>query len=238
MASNQPYSLDDLMARIHTLVDNDADTPTSTDEEYETRINLINQAVGKWESQDTFWDELWTTYTHGSTVALGDKDYTLTSLTDMRYPGGYVELVLNGSTSYYEIISPEQYQTFQGEARVVYFTGNNRSGWTLNLGWTPADGDGTVGATIKIPYYKYAQRFTVADLSTVKPEMSDPNYIVYDVAAAKSLLESKNNQYSVYSVEALNCLDRMKAVNEARPYANPLRIEDIDDIAYGAVLGE
>lgn len=232
------YSLQDLQDRIHTLVDNDADTPTQGEDEWNTRLNLINQAIGKWESQDIMWDELWSRHTHGSTVAAGDLDYTLSTLTDMRLPGGYLELVLDGSTSYIEIISPEQYQSFAGEARVAYFTGNNSAGWTLNLGWTPAVGDGTVGATIKFPYYKFATRFTDSSLTTDKSEMSDPNYIVYDVAAAKSVLESKNNQYSVYSVEALNCMDRMKAINEIRANNNPMTIDDVDYIAYGSIIGE
>lgn len=235
MASNAPYTLDDLQTRIHTLVENDSDTPESTDDEYTIRLNLINQSIGKWETEDTLWDELWTTYTHGSTVSTSTT-YTLT-FTDFRFAGGAVQLVLNGATTYVEVISPEQSQ-IQLDRRVVWFTGNNKDGWTLNLGWTPASGDGTYGATIKIPYYKYATRFTSASASTAKPEMSDPNYIVYDVAAAKSLMESRNNQFSIYNTEALIRLDKMKTINELGPHYQNGQVEDNDSIAYNSVMGE
>ena len=236
MASNLPYSLDDLQTRIHTLVENDNDTPETTDDEWEIRLNLINQSIGKWEAEDVFWDELWTTYTHGSTVSTATT-YSLSSLTDFKFAGGSLQLVLNGQTSYVEIISPEQSQ-IDYDRKVVWLTGNNKDGWTLNLGWTPADGDGTYGATIKLPYYKYATRFTSDSLTTAKPEMSDPNYIVYDVAAAKSLMESRNNQFSIYNTEALVRLDKMKQMNEAKAHYQNSKVEDTDSIAYNAVIGE
>lgn len=235
MSSNLPYSLNDIQQRVHTLVENDNDTPTSTDDEYEIRLNLINQSIGKWESEDVLWRELWTSYTHGSTVSSATT-YTLSSLTDMRFPGASVQLVLNGSTSNVEIVDPHQSVLTHGN-KVVWFTGNNKDGWTLNLSWTPTSGDGTYGATIKVPYYKYATRFTTSD-GSVEPEMSDPNYIVYDVAAAKSLMESRNNQFSIYNTEALIRLDKMKQMNEATPHYQNQSVEDTDTIVYGAVMGD
>lgn len=236
MASNLPYTLDDLQTRIHTLVENDNDTPETTDDEWEIRLNLINQSIGKWEAEDVLWDELWTSYTHGSTVTSATT-YSLSSLTDFRFAGGSVQFILNGATTNVEIVSPEQSQ-IDYDNKVVWFTGNNKDGWTLNLSWTPADGDGTYGATIKILYYKYATRFTTDSLTTAKPEMSDPNYIVYDVAAAKSLMESRNNQFSIYNTEALVRLDKMKQMNEAKPHYQNSKVEDNDSIAYNAVIGE
>lgn len=237
MASNAPYTLQDLMNRINTLVNNDADTPSSTDDEWEILLNLINQSIGKYESSDVFWDELWTSYTHASTIAAGDTDYTLT-MTDLRYPGGFVKLTLNGSTNWVEVISPEEYQRYRQETRAVYFTGNASTGWVLNLCWTPATGDGTVGATITIPYYKFATRFTTSSATTDKPEMSDPNFIVYDVAATKSLLESKNNQFSVFSANASDAMDTMRTMNDIKPNYQNNNIDDVDALSFGSVMGE
>lgn len=231
MAAND---LSDLQARINVLVNNDSDTPTSTDDEWTIRLSLINQAIGKWETQDTLWDELWTTYTHDSTVAAGDDDYTITA-TNLRFPGGFVKFTLNGGTYWIEVISPEQFQTYSESARVVYFTGNNKDGWVLNLGWTPVEGDGTVGATITFPYYKTATRLSA---TTDKSEIPDPNFIVYDVAATKSLLESKNNQFGVFSAEALNCLSQMRVMNELKPPYQNMGVENVDFISAGASLGE
>lgn len=236
MPGNLPYSLQDIQDRIQTLVDNDSETPETTDDEWTTRLNLINLAIGKWESSDILWDELWTTYTHPSVIVAGTLTYSLSTLANLRKPGGFLKLTLNGEETEIELISPDVYQSLEGEQKVAYLTGNNLSGWTLNLGWTPAAGDGTTGATMSFPYFKYATRFTSASAVTDKPEMSDPNFIVYDVAAAKSLLESKNNQFSVYSTEAQNCMDRMRLMNEITAPFNDGGLDDLDYIN-GAVIG-
>lgn len=236
MASNLPYTFSDLQSRINSLVNNDVSTPDSDDDEFELITNLINQAVGKWESSDVMWDELWTTHTHASVVAAGDQDYTL-ALTDLKFPGGFIKLTLDGKDSWIEVISPEQFQSHGGSAKVAYFTGNNSAGWTLNLGWSPVAGDGTVGATISFPYYKCAYRFTTSD-TTAKPEMSDPNFIVYDVAATKSLLESQNNKFSIFNTEAQNCMDNMRIMNEVKPHYQNNSVEDVDAISFGSVIGE
>lgn len=235
MATNSPLSLDDLQARIHTLVENDNDTPTSGDDEFAIRLNLINQSIGKWETEDVLWDELWTIHTHGSTVD-SNTTYSLSTLTSMRFPGGSLQLVLNGNTTLIPLISPEESPLHTSD-RVAWLTGNNKDGWTLNLSWTPVSGDGTYGATIKLPYYKYAYRFTASD-GSVEVEMSDPNYIIYDSAAAKSLMESRNNQFSIYNTEALIRLDKMKQMNEASVHNQDNQVEDTDAEVYGAVMGE
>lgn len=232
MANNLPYDLNELQNRINTLVSNDNDTPTNGDDEWNTRLNLIYQSIGKWERANSNWAELWTSYTHGSTVSAGTTTYTLSLLTDLNKLGGWLTLTLDGVDSLVAVVSPEQSQTYVN-ARVCWFTGNNKTGWTLNLGWTPATNDGTVGATISFPYYKYAFK---PELTTDEVEMSDPNFIVYDVAATKSLMESKNNQFSVYSTEALNIMDRMMAMNEINPPYQNNAIEDIDGIN-GSVIG-
>lgn len=231
--TNSPYDLDDLQARINTLVSNDNDTPTEGDDEWNTRLNLIYQAIGKWEHASSDWDELWTSHTHGSVVANGTTTYSLSSLTDLKRPGGWLKLTLSGVETLIEIVSPEQSQKYKN-AKVVWFTGNNYAGWTLNLGWTPTTGDDTVGATISFPYYKYAFKPATG---TDNVEMSDPNFIVYDVAATKSLMESKNNLWSVYNTEALNSMDRMMAMNEINPVYQNNMIEDLDAIN-GAVIGD
>lgn len=233
MATNQPYDLQTLQDRINTLVSNDNATPTSGDDEWNTRLNLIYQSIGKWELASSDWRELWGTSSDGTTVLSGTTTYSLSSLNDMKRPGGWVKLTIDGVDSLVEVVSPEQSQTYKN-ARVCWFTGNNYAEWTLNLGWTPTTGDGTIGATISFPYYKYA--FKPAS-TTDKVEMSDPNFIVYDVASMKSLMESKNNLWSVYNTEALNCMDRMMAMNELNPPYQNNMIEDVDAIN-GAVMGD
>jgi hypothetical protein len=233
MATNLPYDLQALQDRINTLVNNDNDTPADGDDEWLTRLNLIYQAIGNWEAQDVLWNELWTTYTHGSTLSAATT-YVITA-TDFRFPGGYIRLTLNGATSYIPIIKPSQAQSNIDVSRqAAYFTGNNNAGWTLNLTWTPASGDGTFGATLAFDYYKYAFKPATA---AQKPEMSDPNYIVYWVAGQQNLLEGNNNQYSVYDAQSLECLDNMRIMNDLLPDYQDNRVEDVDAL-HGAVLGE
>lgn len=234
MATNLPYDLQTLQDRIHTLVENDPDTPDTTDDEWTTRLNLINQAIGNWESADILWNELWTTYTHPS-VLTGTTTYALSTLADFRFPGGYIRLTLNGITGYIQVIKPSQARQYiDGGGQAAYFTGNNNAGWTLNLTWTPTANDGTLGATLAFDYYKYAIKPSgVSD----KVEMSDPNYIIYWVAAQKNLLESNNNQYSVYDAQATECMDNMRTLNYQLPDYQDNRVEDID-VLHGAVLGE
>lgn len=231
MATTSPATLSDLQASIEVLVNNDVDVPASTDDEYTLRLSLINTAIGNWEETDVYWDELYTSYTHASTIS--GATYTLT-FTDFRYPAGHLQLILNGLTSYIDIVSPEEYETFRDEARVAYLTGNNSAGWTLNLGWTPVVGDDTYGATIKIKYYKYATKLSGA---TDKPEMSDKNYIVYWVTSQKALLEGDSDKYSIYTAEAARCLEQMKIQNTLSPVNSDDVNLDLDAINSNAILG-
>lgn len=235
MALNQPFTLQDVQDQINTNVNNDNDSPSSGDDDWNTVLNLINQAINLWQSQDVFWRELWKTYTHASPVANNTTTYTVANTDFKTPPGGYVRFILDGITSYVAVISPEQYQTYRGSARVCYFTGNNIDGWVLNLGWTPATGDGTVGATIKFDYYKIAHR---PDTSTDKFEMSDPSFIVNWVSAQKALLESQNNKFSVYNTLAQDSMDHMRVMNEIGTNYNGNTLENTDAINYGASLGE
>lgn len=238
MVSNLPYTLQDLQERINSLVNNDTDTPVQNDDDWNLVNNLINQSIGKWESQDVQWDELFTSFTVSPVVTNGVMTYSLSSLTNLKKLGGFLKLTLNGQDTYVEFISPEVYQSLQQEERVAYVTGNEVSGYTLNLGWEPATGDGMVGATMSFPYYKFATRFNTSSATTDKTEMSDPNFIIYDVAAAKSLMESKNNQYSVYANSAAECMDRMRILNEVTAPYNDGAIDDIYFINHNAILGE
>ena len=236
MANNQPYDLQALMDRINTLVSNDSDTPTSStdSDEWNTRLYLIYQAIGTWEDQDVLWNELWKTYTHGSTLS-ATTTYALSSLTDYRFMGGYVRLTLNGATSYIKVISPKQAREYiDASERAAYITGNDNAGYTLNLTWTPASSDGTFGATVVFDYYKRALK---PSATTDEVEMSSPGYIIFWVAAQKALLEGQRNKYSVYDALAVEALDNMRIFNDLLPDYQNNRVQDTDAL-HGAVLGE
>lgn len=227
-------SVQDLMDEIYVAVDNDPTNSTNQDDEWTARLRLINMAIKSWESEDVYWNELWSTYTHGSTVTTATT-YTI-SATDYRYAGSFMKFSLNGSDTYLEIVEPEAgYKYAQSGSKAVYITGNPSSGWTINLTFTPASGDGFYGATMSFNYYKSATRMSTT--TSDKPEMSDPSYIVNYVAYRKNLYNGRSNVAADYQAAAQLCLDNMKARNAMRvPYGNR-EIDDIELIRSNASLG-
>jgi len=239
MANTDPASLQDIMDAINTNVSNDSDTPTQADDsdEWQARLNLIYMAIRIWgTTQDVLWNELWATYTHDAVLS-GVTTYTLT-LTDYRFPGGFLRLTLNGATQYVPIIKSEQAQSYtQNGHKGAYITGNPKDGYVLNLTWTPTAGDGTFGATPVFDYYKYPYKPPGTDPSNEKLEMSDPNFVIFWVSAQKALLESQNNKYTVYDAQATESLDNMRIMNDLLPDYQNNQVENTDALN-GAILGE
>lgn len=224
--------LSTLQDNIHSLLENDSDTPESTDDSYTTRTRLINQAIYQWENErDILWKELWATK-NDQTVAESDTDYT--APTNFKMPGGYVSFILNGSTTKLPVISVEDYQTYDGEERVCYFTGNPQDGYVLNLGWTPASTDPLLGATISYNYYKTADQMSA---TSDKPEMSDPMFIVFWVAAHQSQAEGDFNAYNVFFNQSQEALRRMIIANETGTNHQNEVLEDEQWVQDGIVMG-
>lgn len=236
MANVDPETLQDLQDQINTLVSNDSDTPLSdgSDDEWATRLNLIYAAIRIWgTTQDVLWNELWRTYSHSGNVTAA-QTYTLT-FTDFRFPGGFLRLTLAGAITYIPIINPSKAQQYSSSSRrAAYITGNQKAGFVLNLTWIPVAGDGTFGASIALDYYGFPTKPT---LTTDKVDMSDPNFIVFWVAAIKALEESQNNKYGVFDSQATESLDNMRIMNDLLPDYQDNTLENTD-AAHGAVLGE
>jgi hypothetical protein len=224
--------LQSIQDAIEILVNNDRDTPDVEDDEWTIRLGLINLAIDNWSSEDTLWNELWTTYTHDGSVT-NATTYDLT-FTDFRFPGSQLRLVLNGQTTYVKLVPPGEAQNYVGQGRVAYITGSTSAGFVLNFNWTPAPTDGTYGASIIFDYYKVA---AALENATDEPEMSDTSYITYWAAAQKSLLESQNNKYTVFSNMATQSIETMKLMNTIGPPNQPNVTDDIDALN-GSILGE
>lgn len=228
------------MDAINTNVSNDSATPTLADDsdEWGARLNLIYMAIRIWgTTQDVLWNELWATFTLPSPIA-GSTAISLGTLTDYRFPGGFLRLTLNGGTQYVPIVKAENAQSYiQNGRKGAYITGNPKDGWTLNLTWTPTSGDGTYGATAVFDYYKFPYKPPGTSPSTEKLEMSDPNFVIFWVSAQKALLESQNNKFSVYDAQATECLDNMRIMNDMLPDYQNNQVENTDGLN-GAILGE
>ena len=228
-----PMTVQDLMDEIYVAVDNDPTNSTTQDDEWTSRLRLINMGIKAWEREDVLWNELWSSYTHSATVSTATT-YTI-SATDYRFAGSYMKFTLNGADTYLEIIKPEEgFKYVQIGSKAVYITGNPSVGWTINLTWTPASGDGFYGATMSFNYYKSASRMAV---TTDTPEMSDPSYLVNFVAYRKNLYNGRSNVAQDYLTSSQDCMDDMKMRNAMRVQYGSREIEDLDLIRNNASLG-
>jgi hypothetical protein len=107
----------------------------------------------------------------------------------------------------------------------------------MNLGFTPATGDGFTGMNITFNYYKSSLiPISVTDVNFT-PEMSNPDYIIYWVASQKHLMDGNTNQYEIYSNLADNCLEKMKIFNETKPVDSSNKIDDVELIRNNASFG-
>ncbi len=234
------YTLQTIQDRIHTLVENDPNTPPSTDDEWVVRYQLIKQAINNWESEDVNWNELWSRYTMTQVIAANKTAYSLVSeLPDFNQPGSYVKIIdpTSTGTTYLEVINPADMTKYRDSAWKTYFTGDTGNGYTLNLGWTPSSSDPFIGDQISFMYYKSASTPASATDTTWSPQMSNPDYITFWVAAQKHLMDGNTNQYNVFSSMAQENMDKMKAFNEVRPINSDMRMDDVELIKDNAAFG-
>ena len=107
---------DDIFTSYYNLYRAEADTPSSSDDEYTIALRLANEAVNRWANYDgTYWKELYTTAQSNSTggvvtVTAGTSSYA--APTAMREAGGFVK-ILDGSNNTlrsYPIIDPQEAQ--------------------------------------------------------------------------------------------------------------------------------
>lgn len=238
MAVDQPITLQTLQDAIHTLYENDPNTPATTDDEWIIRYRLILRAIGNWESEDILWNELWKTATLSSTLTAGQAVYP-TGLTDMAFPASSVRLILSTGTQVrLEVINPaEADKAVQAGVRKAYFTGNVGTGFTLNLTVAPVTGESAIGASIVFDYYKAAAVPASATDTTFAAEMSNPDYIVYWVAAQKHLMDSNTNQYTVYSQLADTSMQSMRTFNELLPGNSTTQPDDVEYIRDNSSFG-
>lgn len=212
--------LDFIVQAVHRITEGDVDYPTSTDDDYTLIKDLSNDYLHLWESEEgTLWNELWGEASFAST---GATSYSLSSsVSDMRYPGGYVYLDPGeGATLYWKVIKPEEAQLKQDNSEYwCYFTGNQFAGFTLvfNPNIYPSS-----GGTIKFPYYK-----KVTELSTgaSKVPMSDPYYVVHGVASNIIGSEDPGESNKQFQLSQSR-LKAMKTLNLMVPYYQSNQIKD------------
>ncbi len=235
---DQPTTLQDIQDSIHILYENDPNTPSTTDDEWKIRYGLILRAVGNWESENISWNELWKTGTVSGVITVGQSSYP-TGFTDMTLPSSYVRITTpSGSVIRYEVVKPEESDKYvKAQIRKAYFTGNQGSGFTVNFTTAFVANETCIGGSIQFDYYKSASIPSAYTETTWVPEMSNPDYIIYWVAAQKHLMDSNTNQYEVYQNIADSTMQNMKIFNETSPINSTTQPDDVEFNRDGSYFG-
>lgn len=223
--------------QIHTLYENDPDTPATTDDDYLIRRNLINVAINRWENDMGYlWNELWTNttiYNTGAVLTIVAGTATYATPDNFRFPGGYVS-IYNGTdlVKKLRVVKPEEAQKFDSETEYAYFRGDTANGHTLVL--NPAPTSDMNGYTIRYDYYKRATAMADADDT---PEMSDPYFIVWNVVAELNKADNNIALYEAALGEAETRLKQMEVLNTMQPHYQDYGLDDNQVINSNAGFG-
>ena len=229
-----PFTVQDIMNSVYVNVDDDITSATTIDDEWNARLQLINMGIGAWERQDVYWRELWKNYTFPETISSATT-YSV-SATDFLMPGSLLFCTdSSGNVQILDIIFPQDVIKYVNNGgRAAYFTGNAASGWTLNLTWTPTQGDGIYGTTPSVYYYKSANRVSGP---TDVPEMSDPTYLVWYVTYQKQLFYNRTDMAQDALTQSQESMMNMRIKNELNVNFGSNRIEDPEMWRDGDRLG-
>ena len=241
----EPFSVQDILNQVYVNVDDDPTSATTEDTEWTARVFLINSAIGAWERQDVYWRELWTLAQAG--VISNTMTYPV-EVSNFRQPGSLIYLTnSNGGITYIDVIPPDRAITYTNRqtngisgtgtsrGQAAFFTGNQSTGWTLNLTWLPTPGDSTYGSNISFYYYKSANRVSKA---TDVIEMSDPSFAVWYVTAQKQLFYNRTDMASDALAQSQEAMYNMRIKNELMVNYGDNEIVDVDLFRTNASLGE
>jgi len=219
-------TLQDIMKKIHILVEGNTNYPGTSEDSYLTRLQRVETAVRNWENEEgVLWNELFVSLADASdgdkTVSNGTSEYSAPS--DFKYPLGYLRLVDSSSNStYYKLIKPGDVQLYDdSSAKVWYVTGNESTGYKIHI--LPTPGSTEDGYTIQYEYYKKA---TIPSNPSDVFEMSDPLYVAYWVAA-EELREEDPALSDYYMQVAINKLNAMKLRNDMPTWWEEHGIQDV-----------
>ena len=232
MSQSQPLTYTQLITNISVNALNNPNPPETGSTDYLTFTNLINNlAIPSWENErGVLWNELWTDEPNFTTITVGMTSIPLPD--DFKFiGGGYVRLTYPSSVNS-SAVRPVPVKKLEeielnpyNNKREFYVSGSIPNGFNLLLGWTPQTGDAEIGATVSFRYYRYAiQLVNPQDV----PEMSDPNFITYKVAAAYARNNFNMNLYQINENLANYSLTNMRKANSMASNFMDDYIKDVD----------
>jgi hypothetical protein len=211
----------EILNRIHVLLEKDTSYPTSTDEDYLVRLELVKEAVSMWAyDENTEWNELIISVQDAED---GDKTTDGTAIlqcpTDFRKVIGPVIVGSGSNAIVYTRINPHKATEWAENNKDGFFiTGNPKVGYKINL-------VNTIPETGQDVYYNYYKTPIIPSDGTDVPEISDPQFIIYWVLSELTK-EDDPALASTYLQVAINKLDSMRLSNEQPTYYQENTIPD------------
>lgn len=211
---------------------NDPSGVTSGSQEDLTYTQLIADAILTWENErDVLWDELWLDMPNVTTISSSTATIDLED--DFKFIGGaFIRLALPGGGIIWRPVKMlrERVLNPQNTIHEFYVQGNPSEGYQLLLGWNVGESDAELGAQVSYCYYKTATQL-VRDNDI--PEMSDPRYIVYNVAATVAGLNYNWNLNAALEAKAADAMTNMRTGNEMASNYQDDYIKDADWLSGG-----
>lgn len=245
MAANST-TYGDLINAIQLQALNDPTPPASGSQEYQMYGQMIaNLAIPAWENErGVLWNELWVNQPNYATIqAQTSSTQTFVLPTDFKFIGdGTIWLTYTGGTATQpatrtfpvKMLAERGLNYLQNQPE-FYIYGNPSVGYTLETGWIPKTGDAEIGANISFRYYKTATKPSfdssgnLSDANDV-PEMSDPNFIIYKVAAQVNAANYNMNLYQIFEDKANYALLQMRSANDMASNYMDDYVKDIDGL--------
>jgi hypothetical protein len=169
-------------------------TVDTTDPEWQIGIQHYNTAVRRWGNIDgVLWDELWTQLSSASdgTKTYTSGTYSYACPTNMNFPGGTVTLSSTTNPLFMiPVVDSQDVQALSNNAPYAYFTGNQHTGYFLNLNTGSGDSQFN-GYTINYPYYAKPTYLAVTETGTTVCQMRDPEFAINTMLSLR-YQESRN----------------------------------------------
>lgn len=210
---------------LHAEYQGDVNFPTSDDDEWTLRTELLKSAIAAWnDEKGILWGELFVMLSDAAsgddTILAATLDYDAPD--DFKFPAGFVRTSNADGTNvaYYIVYKASDIQTHLTDPLACYFTGNDKVGYTLHFMVQP-----TVGSIIDYPYYKTPFEPSVAaDVI----EMSNPHFAIQYV---KHLLHEQDGDGD-RSTKALQLanekMNQMRTKNWMPAFLQPNQVPDRD----------
>lgn len=213
-------TVSEMMQRIASTTNQEAETPTSGSDEYALWLSFINQAYDQWaEAHD--WEELRYDY-YPSITGTGAASVSMPS-TFRKLAGTPIVYIENTQGVEYEEILPERAKNTESTDRYVTVRGN------LGTGYHVIFNPGTLasGASVMIPYFGMPTALVSSGEYSIVP---DPQYLV-DKAVAYILKSRSDPRFQIEEGHARERLMMMVENANAAKYNSyggqaPLQTEE------------